>query len=97
MSGMFYRCFELTNVDLSNFNTTNVINMEYMFSSCKNLVTIFNVNGNVSNYSNMFYMAAINPDAKITVNYTAQTSSLVDQMIATKSTDSNVVKGVQID
>ena len=32
----------------------------------------------------------------ITVNYTSSTSSLVDKMIATKSSNSKVVKGVLI-
>jgi hypothetical protein len=35
-------------------------------------------------------------NSKITVNYTSETSELVDQMIATKSNTSNVVKGYNI-
>ena len=31
---MFYECQSLTNINLSNFNTQNVINMSYMFSGC---------------------------------------------------------------
>ena len=45
----------------------------------------------------MFGSVATKTGSKITVNYTSATSSLVDQMIATKSDDSNVVKGVQVD
>ena len=44
----------------------------------------------------MFYRAAISSGAKITVNYIADASALVDKMIATKSASSNVVKGVEI-
>ena len=39
------------------------------------------------------YGAATSTGAQITVNYTKDTSSLVDSMIETKSSNSNVVKG----
>ena len=54
------------------------------------------MNANVTNYGYMFSRAATDPNAKITVNYTSATSSLVDSMIATKASNSNVVKGNQI-
>jgi len=44
----------------------------------------------------MLYNAATISPAKITVNYTAETSDLVDKMIATKSEKSNIVKGKQL-
>ena len=34
---MLSRCGSLTNINLSNFNTQNVINMSYMFYECKSL------------------------------------------------------------
>jgi len=34
---MFYDCYSLVSLDLSNFNTKNVINMAYMFGRCRNL------------------------------------------------------------
>ena len=34
---MFSGCKSLTNLNLSNFNTQNVTNMEWMFSWCKSL------------------------------------------------------------
>ena len=34
---IFYDCNSLTNLNLSNFNTQNVTNMEYMFAGCKSL------------------------------------------------------------
>ena len=46
--------------------------------------------------SNMFKNAATATGSGITVNYTSETSSLVENMIATKSTGSNVVKGILI-
>ena len=36
MSGMFYNCENLTELNLSSFNTNNVTNMSGMFYSCAN-------------------------------------------------------------
>ena len=40
MSYMFSGCSKLTNIDLSSFNTKNIINMSYMFQFCSNLKKI---------------------------------------------------------
>ncbi|MBO5138316.1 MAG: BspA family leucine-rich repeat surface protein, partial [Bacilli bacterium] len=94
MSGMFGGCSNLTSMDLSNTNLSSVTNMSGMFGGCNNLTTTITIkSSNITNYHGMFNYAATNSDAKITVNYTEETSSLVDQMIATKSENSNVVKG----
>ena len=37
MSGMFSNCSNLSELNLSSFNTNNVTNMRYMFHICKNL------------------------------------------------------------
>ena len=94
MRRMFNSCSSLINLDLSNFNTSNVTNMEYMFCWCSSLTTTIDImNTSVTNYKNMFSNAAIDASAKITVNYKAGASTLVDNMIATKSYNSNVIKG----
>ena len=94
---MFYKCSNLTTLDLSHFNTSNVTDMHRMFQNCSKLTTTINImNANVTSYSSMFGSVAIDPNAKITVNYIADASTLVDSMIATKSSNSNVVKGSQI-
>ena len=97
MARMFSKCSSLTILDLNGFNTSNVTNMGEIFRDCKKLQTQINImNANVTEYSSMFYNAATDPNAKIIVNYTSATSTLVDNMIATKSSNSNVVKGKQI-
>ena len=57
MSGMFYGCYALTTLDVSNFDTKNVTNMRGMFYNCHALTTL-NVSNfdtqNVTNMSNMF-------------------------------------------
>ena len=97
MNDMFRMCKQLKSLDLSSFNTSNVIEMEYMFYFCPYLTTTIKImSANVSKYSNMFSGAATNSGSQITVNYIADASALVDNMIATKSKKSNVVKGTQI-
>ena len=55
---MFDNCIKLKNLDLSNFNTSNVMNMENMFYGCFELKEIkgierFNTN-KVTNMRGMF-------------------------------------------
>jgi len=54
---LFSRCSSLTNINFTNFNTNNVINMCWLFSGCSSLkiinLTNFNTN-RVTNMSNMF-------------------------------------------
>ena len=57
MSAMFSSCKNLTNLDVSGFNTENVTNMQEMFDSCSSLTSIeFGNNFNTSKVSNMAYM-----------------------------------------
>lgn len=101
MRGMFGGCWVLETLNLTNFDTSNVEDMSGMFRDCKVISTSITIKGTkctifskVGNDSDgMFRNAATSAGAQITVNYTADASDLVDQMIATKSTNSNVVKG----
>ena len=45
MSEMFNCCLSLTNLNLSNFNTQNVTDMNYMFYDCYSLTNL-----NLSNF-----------------------------------------------
>ena len=54
---MFYGCWKLTSLDLSNYNTKNAINMSYMFYDCFSLSTLNLSNFNTENaekVENMF-------------------------------------------
>ena len=94
MYRMFDHCTSLTSLDLSKFDTSNVTNMSYMFNNCLKLTTTINImNANVTNYLSMFSYAATASGSKIIVNYIAEASTLVDNMIAGKTPNSNVVKG----
>ena len=101
MGGMFSGCSSLEKLNLSNFDTSKVeIYYQYsnsIFQLCRKLqteITIMNPNVTEENYTNMFDRAATDPNAKIIVNYTSETETLVDNMIKTKSSNSNVVKGI---
>ena len=99
MGYMFHDCSCLTNLDLSSFNTAKVRKMNRMFSNCSSLTTtinIMNAKAYVIDYGNMFSSAATASGAKITVNYISSASNVVDRMIKTKSSNSNIIKGVQI-
>lgn len=57
MSGMFYKCTSLAEVDLSGMNTVSVTNMAYMFCECESLVSVKlrGINtSKVTNMSNLF-------------------------------------------
>ena len=46
---MFYNCNSLTSLDVSNFNTSNVTDMSYMFAYCKLLTSLDISNFNINN------------------------------------------------
>ena len=55
-SFMFYDCISLISLDLSNFKTQNVINMDNMFNNCESLISLDLSNINTQNVTNMEYM-----------------------------------------
>ena len=100
MQYMFYSCYELTNLDLNGFDTSNVIRMDYMFYECAKLSTVITIsNAGVEISPLMISGAAIVSGAKITINYTVETSALVEELISPESISlgSNVVKGSLVD
>ena len=54
MDSMFSSCEEIEYLDVSNFDTSNTIDMQYMFNKCSKLKEIKGLNGfNTSNVENM--------------------------------------------
>lgn len=71
--------------------------MERMFEKCSVLNLVITIsNSNLTGYSGAFLEACTRAESKIIVNYTSETSALVDQIIATKSANSNIMKGDNI-
>ncbi len=101
MSWMFYQTgynSKEVSLDVSGLDTSNVTNMKGMFARCayssNNFITSITIgNPKLNIYNNMFADTALKGNSKIVVNYTNETSELVDKLINTKSASSNVVKG----
>ena len=53
---MFNKCKNLTNIDLSNFDTKDITDMSYMFYGCENLTNIELSNFDTQNVRNMSFM-----------------------------------------
>ena len=56
MSWMFSECSALTTLDVSNFDTKNVMEMSYMFGSCTKLKTLDVSSFNTQNVTDMNWM-----------------------------------------
>ena len=105
MSYMFYDTgysSTIFTLNVSNFDTSKVTSIEQMFfragyNSTKLNTSITIKNPNITSYGGMFSGVATKEGSQIIVNYTSETSDLVDAMIATKWSSSNVIKGVQVD
>ena len=53
---MFFECSSLKELNLKNFNTNNVTNMNSMFSGCSSLKKLNISNFNINNVTSMLYM-----------------------------------------
>ena len=56
MTAMFYRCSDLTSLDVSHFNTQNVTNMTAMFNNCSDLTSLDVKNFNAQKVTKMSWM-----------------------------------------
>ena len=98
MNSMFYAelSSNLTDISpLANWDTSNVTNMGTIFNNQRKISGTFPILGNPTMYGDAFYNAATQSGSQITVNYGSGTTN-IDSIIATKSNNSNVVKGVQV-
>ena len=53
MRGMFQSCESLKKINLSTFNTQNVIDMSFLFYKCKSLTSIDLSNFTIQNFTNI--------------------------------------------
>ncbi|MBQ3435566.1 MAG: BspA family leucine-rich repeat surface protein [Bacilli bacterium] len=96
MGGMFDSCSSLSNINsISNWDTSRVTNVNNMFNGCTNASGTIQILANPTNYSGAFTNAATQSGTQISVNYGSGTSN-IDNIIATKSAGSNVIKGSQV-
>ena len=94
MGYMFSGNKSLKNLNISSFTTNELTDIGNLFYQCENLITTLNITSTtITKYTYMFSDTAIQQGAKVTVNYISDASTLVDNMIATKSNSSNIIKG----
>ena len=87
MDRMFADCTSLTNLDLSDFNTSNVTNMFGMFYKCDKLQTEITITGtSITNYANMFSNALTDVNAYVIINYSSEAESIAQGMKSTAPT-----------
>ena len=96
MGSMFYRAGK----DSTTWNSIGVLKtyatkIFNMFYNCEKAQATLNIYSNPNDYTDAFGNAATTSGAKITVNYSSTTTN-IDAIIATKGSNSNVVKGVQL-
>ena len=97
MSWMFFNCNKLTSLDLSKWNTSNVIDMSVMFANTYSLSgSIIIMNPNTTNYDEMFINCSTEIGTKFIVNYKSGCQTMAQNMVNTKSSNSNVILGVQV-
>ena len=70
--------------------------IQSIFSHCKNAKATLNIYNNPTYYGSAFDSAVTVSGSGITVNYSSTTTN-INNIIATKSSNSNVVKGSQLD
>ena len=87
---------ELPSLDISKWNMINVNNYNYFLCGLEYISSEFTIRNNTENYVNMLKNVATK-GGTVTINYTNDTESLVDSMIATKSDNANIIKGRLVD
>ncbi|MBQ3435824.1 MAG: BspA family leucine-rich repeat surface protein [Bacilli bacterium] len=96
MRRMFQRCTLLESINgASNWDTSKVTEIDYMFYYCPKASGTIKILSNPTTYTDAFANAATDSGAQITVNYRNNTTN-IDNIIATKSENSNVQKGTLI-
>ena len=68
MECMFYKCSSLISLDLSSFETENVISISYMFNSCTSLSELNLSNFNTKNCFRFTSMFTGTKKIKVTIN-----------------------------
>ena len=94
MSCMFLGCSNLTNLNINKFEINNNSDITSMFYYCFKLngeITI--TNPNITNYSNMFNNCSTDSSAKFVVNYVSDCKKIAQNLVSTKSSNSNVSLG----
>lgn len=89
---MFNGCTNLQSIQVARWDFYKLINATNMFNGCTKLTFNITISSIVTQYANMFTNCSTVTPAKFIVAYTdSNTKTVATNMIATKSTTSNVV------
>ena len=87
----------LKNLNLSSFDTSKVEEFSYFLESMANVNTEITIKTNNAVFESMLSGVATRDGGQVILNYTSESENLVDQMISTKSGNSNIIKGVLVE
>ena len=94
---IFESCANLINLDLSSFNTSNVISMNNIFSSCTKLQTTINILNKNTTYTDIFAGNALtDTNANVTIGYTSETKAIAEAMKETAGSNKSKITLKQI-
>ena len=94
MNGLFYSATQDNAEGYKELGTVNVYASDIgsLFSNAKNAKAVVNIYKKPTSFNYAFERAATTPGSQIVVNYTSEVDN-IDDIIATKTEDSNVIKG----
>ena len=94
---LFYGADNLMDIDISVFDFTSATNVSRMFSEANKISGTINMNGtNITGTAGMFVFYNPTNGETITINYTPETESIVDAMLANEAKDC-LIKGTLIE
>ena len=88
---IFESCANLINLDLSSFNTSNVISMNNIFSSRTKLQTTINILNANTAYTVIFFNALTDTNANVTIGYTTETKAIAEAMKETAGSNKSKI------
>lgn len=93
---MFYGCINIISIDTTLIGTFNIKHIDYMYYNChKYNGTVYLRSTVVETYESCFEGCATVPPSQVKVNYN-RSNTIIDDIIATKSSNSNVIKGNRV-
>lgn len=97
MNYMFFRCYELLDLDLSSFDTSNVTDMSWMFCSCSSLISLDVSNFDISDSTNTSGMYVDCSALLITKNSDEDSNDSIFGSEVAKKSSGNFIASFSID
>lgn len=96
-NNMFNGCSNLTSIDFSGINSSKISKANAMFKNCAKLTSSITIHTPYINYfTEIFTGCSTVSGSKFSVNYKSTARQIVNYMLNTKSSNSNVVLGTLV-